>query len=100
MSGMGRLGLILLGLLAACGPVPREVAERNCYERARLAQQPRGEIRAGLGSDGEAAGGFDIAVSSDFLMGRDPAQVYDSCVYQQSGQLPSQPLYSRSDWRN
>ena len=59
-----------------------------------------GEIRAGLGSDGEAAGGFDIAVSSDFLMGRDPAQVYDSCVYQQSGQLPSQPLYSRSDWRN
>ncbi|GLL16314.1 hypothetical protein GCM10017577_74960 [Pseudonocardia halophobica] len=43
---------------------------------------------------------MEIEVSSDYLAGRDPAQLYESCVYRQSGQLPSQPLYSRPDWRN
>lgn len=85
--------LLALALLAACGPIPRAEAERQCYERARLAMQPRGEVRMGMNSEVGAVAGFEIAVSSDYIQGRDPAQVYESCVYQRSGELPSRPLY-------
>ncbi|NEX47458.1 hypothetical protein [Pseudotabrizicola algicola] len=91
------LGLPLL--LLACGPIPVQQAERQCFERARLAQQPRGEIAAGVGSGGRAAGRIKLEVSSDFIMGRDPSAVYDSCVYQKSGQPPSRPLYSFPEWK-
>ncbi|PTX51038.1 hypothetical protein IQ03_01754 [Gemmobacter caeni] len=94
-----RAALILLALLAACGPVSREAAERSCFRQAQLAAKPRGEIAMGATSDGPVAR-MEIEVSSDYLAGRDPAQLYESCVYRQSGQLPSQPLYSRPDWRN
>ncbi|MDQ1847576.1 hypothetical protein Q9299_04680 [Gemmobacter fulvus] len=97
---MLRPALLLCLSLAACGPVSREAAERSCFQQARLAQQPRGEIGIGASSDGGAITRFEMDISSDYVMGRDPAQVYDSCVYRQSGQLPSQPLYSRSDWRD
>ena len=85
--------LAALALLAACGPIPRAEAERQCYERARMAMQPRGEVRMGMNSELGAVAGFEIAVSSDYIQGRDPAQVYDSCVYQRSGEMPSRPLY-------
>tara|TARA_R110002096_G_scaffold193939_18_gene375939 strand:+ start:657 stop:956 length:300 start_codon:yes stop_codon:yes gene_type:complete len=88
----------LLLLLAACGPITVQSAEKLCFERARLAEQPRGEVSAGL-SNGKPAGGFKIEVSSDYLLGRDPSAVYDQCVLQKSGQPPSQPLYSRTDWK-
>lgn len=91
----------LSGLLAltACGPVSRASAERTCFERARLAVHPRGEVGLGMTSAGRTASKFEIEISSDYIQGRDPSAVYDSCVYQKSGQLPSQPLYSRSDWK-
>lgn len=85
--------------LAACGPTSVPQAERECFERARLAAAPRGEVGFGVGSDGSSGGNLSLSVSSDFLMGRDPSQVYDSCVYQKSGQPPNRPLYSRPDWR-
>jgi len=97
-----RAGVALVPVLlalAACGPVPVAQAERDCFERARLDAAPRGEVGFGVGSDGSAGGNVSISVSSDFLTGRDPSQVYDSCVYQKSGQPPSRPLYSRPDWR-
>jgi hypothetical protein len=90
-------GLLLLPL-AACGPMSLQNAEKQCFERARLAQQPRGEIYAGIGN-GKPAGGFKIEVTSDYLLRRDPSAVYDQCVLQKSGQAPSQPLYSRTDWK-
>ena len=97
---MRGLFLALIALpLAACGPVSREQAERDCFSRAYLAQQPRGEIGAGIDSRGRSRGNLKIHVSSDYIQGRDPSAVYDSCVYQKSGQLPSQPLYSRPDWK-
>lgn len=98
MRGAASLSLVLLAL-AACGPVPVAQAERECFERARLAAAPRGEVGFGVGSDGSSAANLSLSVSSDFLTGRDPSQVYDSCVYQKSGQPPSRPLYSRPDWR-
>jgi hypothetical protein len=97
---MRRLALIGLPvLLVACGPIPLAQAERQCFERARLAQQPRGEVAFGVGSGGRTASSVKLEVTSDFIMGRDPSAVYDSCVYQKSGQAPSRPLYSFPGWK-
>lgn len=92
--------LIILVLLSACGPVSLPQAERACFDRARLAQQPRGTVGLGVNSNGQTSGLLDVQVSTDFLQGRDPSAVYDQCVYQKSGMAPSQPLYSRSDWKS
>ncbi|EEW24495.1 hypothetical protein [Rhodobacter ferrooxidans] len=92
------LSLLTLTPLAACGPVSVQQAEAQCFESARLAQHPRGSVGVGLGTGGPVTN-FEIAVSSDYLMGRDPSAVYDACVYQKSGQPPRQPLYSRTDWK-
>lgn len=86
--------------LTACGPVSVEQAERECFQRARLAQQPRGEVGIGVTTDGGAVGVLELDVSSDYLMGRDPAAVYETCVMAKSGEPPSRPLYARPDWRS
>lgn len=93
--------LILLAplTLLACGPIPVEQAERQCLERARLAQQPRGEVGVGLDSTGKLRSNFEVTVTSDFVMGRDPSAVYDLCVQQKSGQAPTRPLYSFPEWK-
>ncbi|TAG24138.1 MAG: hypothetical protein EAZ40_06460 [Rhodobacterales bacterium] len=91
--------LLVAGLLAACGPMTLAEAERQCFDRARLAQQPRGEVAVGVGSGGRAVGGIELNVSSDFLLGRDPAAVYETCVVSKSGEPPSRPLYARPDWK-
>ncbi len=85
--------------LAACGPIPVNRAEEQCFDRARLAAKPRGMISAGVNSNGDAIGGLKLEVSSDYLMGRDPSAIFDTCVYQKSGQPPTLPLYSFPDWR-
>jgi len=93
------LPLLAVALLAACGPMTLAEAERQCFERARLAKQPRGEITVGAGSGGRSSAGIELNVSSDFLLGRDPASVYEICVMQKAGEPPSRPLYMRPDWR-
>ena len=95
---MKRLAL-LFPLLAACGPISLAEAERQCFERARLAQQPRGEVTIGVGSGGRRAAGVEVEISGDYLMGRDPAAVYETCVMSKSGEPPSRPLYARPDWK-
>ena len=94
------LALICALPLSACGPVSRDQAERECFSRARLAKHPRGEVGLGVDSTGRSRGTFEIEISSDYIQGRDPAALYDACVYQKSGQMPSQPLYTRPDWRD
>jgi hypothetical protein len=97
---MMRRVILLAGLLlSACGPISVQEAERQCFERARLAQQPRGEIAVGVGSNGRAAAGLELNITSDYLMGRDPAAVYETCVISKSGEPPSRPLYARPDWK-
>lgn len=91
--------LLLVYGLMACGPITLAEAERQCFERARLAQQPRGEVSVGVNSDGKALGGFEVNVSSDYLLGRDPAAVYETCVTSKAGVPPSRPLYARPDWK-
>ena len=90
--------LLVLLFLGACGPIPLAEAERQCVERARLAQQPQGELAMGVGSGGRSSQELTVEVSSDFLAGRDPAAVYDSCVRQRAGQAPSRPLSAQPGW--
>lgn len=71
------LALLALLPLIACGPVSREQAERDCLHTARLAQQPRGSVGIGVDSNGDVSPQFDVTVSSDYLSGRDPSQVYE-----------------------
>jgi len=72
-------------VLAACGPVPPERAHEICEQRARAAQGPTGELRMGVNSlTGPSIGG-EISVSSDFLAGLDPLQVYERCIFERTG---------------
>lgn len=83
---------VFLLLLAACGPVSPEVAAQQCEERAREAAGPTGTVKIGVNSDGEVSSGLEIGISSDAIMGRDPEDVYISCVRQKTGQDPIRPL--------
>ena len=88
------LALAALLPLLSCGPVSQQQAERECLAQARLAQQPRGSVGVGIGSDGKVTPTFDVTISSDYIQGRDPSQVYDNCVVRRSGQMPSRPFSS------
>lgn len=85
------LAVVFVGLVA-CGPVPVAQAERECLQEARLAEAPRGKVWVGGNSNGQALGGAEISISSDYILGRDPSQVFDACVKRRSGQFPSRPL--------
>ena len=91
--------LVLPLILAACGPVSVQQAERDCFERARLAQQPRGMVKLGGTSTGKVAGGLELNVSSDYLLGKDPSAVFETCVMARSGQAPTRPLYDMPGWK-
>ena len=75
------------------------VAEQQCIETAQLAQRPRGSIGVGANSRGEFGARFSIGVSSDFIQGRDPDQVYAACVQGKSGLYPSRPFSTLPDSR-
>jgi hypothetical protein len=62
-----------------------------------LAEHPRGTVRVGVNSDGTTYLGGEVGISTDYIQGRDPSQVYDQCVQQRSGQLPSRPYYTLPD---
>jgi hypothetical protein len=91
--------VVLLPLIAACGPMSVSQAERQCVLRARQAVNPLAGSSVGMGSEGLYIDNVQLSVSSDFLRGSDPSTVFDTCVIQKSGQLPTQPLTSRPDWR-
>ena len=84
--------MLALSALAGCDTtVSPERAYEQCSERARLAAQPRGEIGFGVGSAGPA-GHAGLTITSDFLMGRDPQVVYDTCFRNLTGAGPTRPL--------
>jgi hypothetical protein len=92
---MVRLALagMALAALAACAPVPvdPERVAQECEERARAAQGPTGTLTIGANSRSGPSLEGSIGVTGDFLAGRDPLQVYSSCVYQRTGQAPIRP---------
>lgn len=95
--------LIAITGLAACGPVPVAQAERSCLSDARLALGPRSEVNIGVGAvSGQGlhtTGSVGIAMSSDSIMGRDPADVFNRCVMRRSGQMPTRALYDQPGWQ-
>ncbi len=92
--------LPLLLLLAACGPMALPDAERACIKDAQLAQHPRGSVGFGMGSNGRAAANFEIGISSDYLLRRDPDQVFAACVQNRAGQQPSRPFSTMPESRS
>jgi hypothetical protein len=89
-----------VALLAACAvaPIPVDRAERECLQSARLATGPRGNLAIGTTTDGPRAV-LDVTVTSDYLAGRDPAQVFAACVQRRARMPPTRPLYDQPDWR-
>lgn len=89
--------LPLLAGLAACGPIPLEAAERQCAQQAYDAVRPRGYIGFGVGTDGHrvsTGSSVGISVTSDWIQGRDPNEVYTNCVVRRSGgHHPTRPYY-------
>lgn len=85
--------LALFGAVS-CGSVNPELAAQRCEARARAATGPTGEVKFGVNSNTGAYSRAQIGVSSDFLLGRDPVQVYENCVLRKTGKLPiRQPIF-------
>lgn len=81
-----------LMLLAACATtVDPERAAQACEERARAAQGPTGEVTFGFNSQSGSVAGATVGLSSDFLTGKDPVEVYENCVFQRTGMAPIRP---------
>ena len=89
----------VLVVLAACGPIPVDVAMDQCIEPARLAQKPRGSIGISADNHGNFGTSVSIGISSDYLQGRDPDQVFAACVQNRSGQPPIVPFSSLPESR-
>ena len=98
-----RLGLLsLIAVLAACGPVPVDQAERICLRDAQLAERPRGNVAMGVGSGSGGTRGYgrlELEISSDYVRGRDPSDVFNRCVLRRSGQMPVRVLADQPGWR-
>jgi hypothetical protein len=94
IRGIGLASLVLALLLPGCGPVSLADAEQQCIEQAQYAQRPRGSISVGGNNRGEIGTRVTIGISSDFVQGRDPDQVYASCVLGKAGTTPSRPFSS------
>ena len=79
--------------LAACAPTPitPQQAAEICEERARAAQGPTGSVTVGTNSSSGGFAGAEIGLSSDFLSGRDPLEVYEECVFDRTGAAPIRP---------
>ena len=86
-----RFALLSLPIvLAACAaqPVDPERAAQQCEERASAAMGPTGGVTIGVNSNSGPFLGGNISVSSDYIEGRDPMDVYVSCVVDRTGQPP------------
>ncbi|MBU2958542.1 hypothetical protein Q4511_06015 [Paracoccus sp. 1_MG-2023] len=102
MAQRNALWLAPFAVLASCGPIPVDQAERVCLRDAELAQRPRGSVAVGAASGSGGTHGFgrvELEIGSDYLMGRDPSAVFDRCVRRRSGQMPERALQDQPGWR-
>ena len=86
-------GLLAAGALAlaACGPIPVDQAEAQCRE---MLTPVSGEAKIGVNQD-RAVYDIDMKLQVSTMMGGDPSNAYNRCVYNKSGQFPTRPYYSR-----
>jgi len=83
--------------LAACTepkPISVEQAMAQCTERARAAVKPDVSVGVGVGIGHKVRTGVGIGIgmSTDYLKGTDPHEVYETCVVAKSGVKPTAPL--------
>jgi len=83
--------LLSAALVTACTPMSPERAADRCEERARAAQGPQIGLTLGANSDSGAFASGSIGISADAIRGRDPVAVYESCVFNLTGELPIRP---------
>ncbi|MCK0095130.1 hypothetical protein MWU60_06080 [Yoonia sp. F2084L] len=94
---MKRLFVLLSALaVTACGEVSPERAADRCEERARAAQGPEVGVTVGANSNSGAFADASIGISLDAIRGRDPIEVYESCVFGLTGELPVRPARLRA----
>ncbi|MDS9467204.1 hypothetical protein RGQ15_06410 [Paracoccus sp. MBLB3053] len=102
MARCGALMVLIPPFLGIAGcataPVSVQEAEMTCLRDARDAVRPRTEIGLGVGSGGYRGGYVGVELSSDYIMGRNPADVFDACVRRRSGQAPNRPLNEQPGW--
>ena len=81
--------IALFGLVACELPPPDPEAVARLFEdRARAAQGPTGRVSVGANSNSGPFTTAEVGISSDFILGRDPNQVYAECVQRRTGQAP------------
>ena len=82
--------LVLAITLGACTAnlVSVEEAMEDCMETARAATTPTGTAAIGVNSRGKVSTSFSIGISTDYIAGRDPDEVYERCVVRRSGSKP------------
>lgn len=96
---------LLLAITAVSGCVSKvsvAQAERSCMHDAGAARGPQAKVSMGVLSSGGRVrphAGMEVSVTSDAIMGRDPAEVYTSCVMRRSGQMPTRALYDHPGFR-
>lgn len=86
-----RFALPVLLLLAACGPISPERAAEICEDRARDAQGPTGGVTIGTNSNTGPFVNAEIGLTTDFIRGADPLEVYEECVFDRTGAAPIRP---------
>lgn len=82
--------LALLPLVAACAPQPMDPvrAADLCERRAQEAQAPTGRVGVGVNSNSGGFANLSVGVTGDYLAGRDPIEVYETCVRERTGAEP------------
>lgn len=90
-----RVGVLLTSLagVTACDtapPTPEEAAQR-CEQRAQAAQAPNVGGTVGVSTQTGTSVGLSIGLSADLLRGRDPLEVYETCVIDLTGEPPVRP---------
>ena len=89
-------GIVAL-TFAGCGQLTVQQAEQRCLLEARQVRNPFAGSEVAVGTGYKAT--IDLTISNDYLNGRDPNDVFRSCVRRKSGQLPTRPVYDQPGWR-
>ena len=96
MRFMVMMSTIVIALTACAkpGPISVERAMAQCTERARAAVKPDVSVGVGIGIGRRVRTGVGIGIdlSSDYLKGTPPEEVYETCVVAKSGEKPTEPL--------
>lgn len=82
--------VILLAVLvvSGCTPMSPERAADKCEERAQAAQGPQVGLTLGASSNSGPFASGSISITSDAIRGADPVAVYESCVFDLTGEAP------------